>query len=471
MPGCWRAGGPLREGARMMAAAVIAWAISLGILVAGLVLFLRQNRPAGVAVLVILLAQVHVRPVIFFLGLDTPYPYDYFRATEWVLTATASLTTAAWMVLFIAAYYALLPVAGVFAGAFPQAPARYSATVALFCTALVTALGFLATAWLVLRFGGLGPFIYAVKVSKALQGMYIVRELSVLAAILSLFLLVAHFSPTRRHKGALRPALTLLLCALLVVNLAVNYAWGNRYNIALLLFAAALAWHVHVHRISPVRALVVVLVMAALLQSLKHLRGSLVSDTLGRSYESGQSFWLDVSTSLHLNQFDAFMLALRDAGSRFELRFGADFWNGLVSWVPRSIMPERETHHIGRWFRKVYYPEIENGWPITVVGGWYVNFGPGGIPLGAAASALVAGAMDRAYRAARRNPWAAVAGAVIPFLMLDGGLGTGFPQAVFMLLIPLWLFTVALRLTAPGLPARAAPPPRASSGLRPAPAR
>jgi oligosaccharide repeat unit polymerase len=455
----------------MMAAAVIAWAISLGILACGLVLFLRQNRPAGAAVMVILLAQIHIRPVLFFLGLDAPFPYDYFRATEWVLVATASLTTAAWMLLFIAAYYALQPVAGVFGGAFPQAPARYSATVALLCTVLVTGLGFLATAWLVLRSGGIGPFIYAVKVSKALQGMYIFRELSVLAAILSLFLLVAHFSPTRRHKGTLRPELTLLLCALFVVNLAVNYAWGNRYNIALLLFASALAWHVHVHRINPVRALALVLVIAALLQSLKYLRGNLVFDTLGRSYESNQSFWLDVSTSLHLNQFDAFMLALRDAGSRFEFRFGADFWNGLVSWVPRSILPERETYHIGRWFRKVYYPEIENGWPITVIGGWFVNFGPAGIPLGAMASALVAGAMDRAYRAARRDPWAAVAGAVIPFLMLDGGLGTGFPQAVFMLLIPLWLFTLALRLTAPARPPRAAVPPRAANGLRPAPAR
>jgi hypothetical protein len=308
-----------------------------------------------------------------------------------------------------------------------------------------------ATAYLVLQQGSISKFAYAVKIGKELSGSYAIMQMAVIAALVSAYGLFTFASEVQDPRGRVRrriplPAL-LFFGALIVINLATNYAWANRYNIALTAFAVGLGWHFYIRRFRLIEIFLVVVLLGALFQTLKYVRLEWMGEVLNQEVDDEHAFWRSLSTSLHFSQFDAFMLALRDAGNLFEFRNGQDFWNGMVSWIPRSLMPDRETFKIGGWFRQVYQPEVINGWPVSVIGSWYINFGVLGIFLGAVISGLVTAAIDRAYYNISNVPWHAIAGPSVAFFMLDGGVNTGFFQQIFLLIVPFSILSIILSLS------------------------
>ena len=250
--------------------------------------------------------------------------------------------------------------------------------------------------------------------------------------------MLSHLKKKTNGKIKITPAACAYM-TILVLCMATNDLWGNRYNIALALISAGLAWHFYVKKASAVKVVIFTLGAFGLLQILKDVRGELVAGSVGREFNNLEDFWLDISTSLHFVEFDALLLALRDAGNLFEFRFGKDFLNGLLSWVPRSLFPEKESFHIGGWFRRVYQPNKINGWPVTTIGGWYLNFGIFGILIGTAISGFVVRVFDEAFKNVASNPWHASIGVGLSIFMLEGGVNTGFPQRIVLLIIPLAL--------------------------------
>ncbi|MGJ3230760.1 MAG: O-antigen polymerase [Oceanicaulis sp.] len=409
--------------------------------------FFRQRRVAAVAVCAILAVHLHVRPLLFFLGADTPFPDAFFPRDAWDLMAQTSLVTALWTALFLAGYTMLATPARLVSLAMPQIAATPDRSLVTFAAISATGLAAIATGMLVLQYGSVAQFTFATKIGKDLTGAYALRQLSIIAAMISAFGLFTFAKPAEKAGRAHRmiePKYLLLFTALICVNLNVNYAWGNRYNIALLILAVGLGWHYYIRRFRLIEIVVLLLASACFLQGLKTVRVMLVSEALRQDVAANMEFWRAVSTSLHFTQFDAFMLVLRDAGDRFSFRWGEDFWNGLLAWIPRGLLPEKETFHIGAWFRRIYEPSKINGWPVSVVGSWYVNFGWIGVGAGALLSGLVTRAFDLAYSAPHNSAWHAFAGPCFGFFMLSGGVDTGFVQAIFLVFVPVFLFGLVI---------------------------
>lgn len=426
-----------------MGIAVIAWALGFSLTATALSIFWQNARVAGVAVCMILMVQIYVRPLMFFAGVDSPAPYGWFDDNPWGLMATSLMVAGAWVSVLTVTYLAvwrILPQRGLL----PQAPTESNMTLIKWAAISVTVLNILFTSLLILQYGGIAPFVFAVKIGKQLNGSYVFREIGTLAVAISAYGLLCSARPAGPDHRSKRG--TQLMIVLILMNFTVNYMWGNRYNLAILSLALGVAYHYYVRKFTVLEIVSYILVLGGTLEGLKIIRNALVSEVVGRDISSDLNFWYQISASLHFNQMDAYMLALRDAGDKFDFRNGQDFVNGLLSWVPRSILPNKETFQIGGWFRRVYEPLKVNGWPITIIGDWYVNFGAFGIVFGGILSGLVTAIIDAAYRDVRNNPWAAAAGASIAFTMLDGGLDFGFPQRIVLLLIPLWLFTVYLRV-------------------------
>ena len=428
-----------------MLIALLAWLASLSVVVMGLVRFARLRRPAGVAIFAILAAQLHVRPAFIIFGLDDLYPYGHFEPDPWWAMATASFAGLVWLVFVIVGYEALKLPARALAPLLPQAPARPDRRLVALAGVILTSISVGITALLIHQFGSLAQFTYSVKVGKELTGSYGFMQLTVLAALVCAYGL---FLTVGQGPRGCRPSVvaTTGFLVLIAANLAANYAWGNRYNIALTVFVIALGWHYYVRPFRVREILIGGIAFAALLQGLKYVRMALLGEAINEQLDFGESFWLSLSLSLHFGQFDAFVLALKDAGTLFDFRHGQDFWNGLISWVPRAILPDRESYHIGAWFRQVYEPETINGWPITVLGSWYVNFGVIGLGLGAVLSGMLAAAVDYAYRGVSLQAWHALVGPGLAFFLFDGGINTGFPQALITIALPLGLLALALRV-------------------------
>jgi oligosaccharide repeat unit polymerase len=235
---------------------------------------------------------------------------------------------------------------------------------------------------------------------------------------------------------------------IIIASMAANFSWGNRYNIALTLIVLGMSWHYYIAPLRIFRTLLWAVASILCLQFLRDLRGVYVADVRGGTFSGLDNKWLEISASLHFVEFDAFLLSLRDAGDMFDFRNGADFYNGILSWVPRSIYPGKETFNIGPWFRQVYEPSKINGWPVTVMGSWYINFSWIGIPIGGFISGFIMRVIDAAFHDARGNPWHAAIGTGIAIFVVEGGINTGFPQEIFLLFLPLALASTWIKLAA-----------------------
>ena len=430
-----------------MLLAAVTWIAGFLLLSGLFYLFVKNRNVAAIAVLVILAAHVYVRPTFFLLGLDLPHPYHVFGPTvPWNLVVLALTASIVWMLIFLVfhrfSFWNLAPLQSAFpATSFDIHPQRL-----LLITSVFTLTGAVFTLYVLAQSGSLAQFMFDVKVAKELTGAYALREVAVLSGVLSI---LGVLKATRDSPGPFRLAVTdgrLAFWVLFLINLFLIFSWGNRYSVAMLAGALLIGWHFQINRISLFKLGTVVLTGGIILLALRDFRFGAMEEVLGRELYRDYTFWSGVSLSLHLSQFDAFMLALRDAGSVFPFREGRDFINGLLSWVPRALYPDKETFHVGGWFRRVYEPNVINGWPITTIGSWFVNFGLVGIAFGAAVSGLIVGVMDRAYRNPHLSIWNAAVGSSVALLMLDGGIGTGFFQRIVLLLIPLYLILIFVQV-------------------------
>jgi hypothetical protein len=368
-----------------------------------------------------------------------------------------------WLATYMAGYTVLLPVAGGFSGLFPRPPPHPTRLTVTLVVGAVTALGLVATTKLVIDYGSISNFVYAVKVKKELAGAYVIGQINVIGAIVAVYgaLLVLKETQQKRairdsqvfdrKRSGIRIRYTpiMLYFTLLMINLMCIYFWGSRTNIGYVLVAAAFAFHVLIRKIRLVEIVLAVVAIGVAMMALAVLRTNLTAEAAAvKAWTDNVPTWTLLSITLHLVEFDALMLALRDAGSLFEFRLGEDFWSGLVSWIPRQIWPEKpSTHYIGGWFRRIYEPERVNGWPVTVIGSWYVNFGIVGVFFGGLISGLLSAAVDLRYAAlAHKDAFAAIMPAVLGMFLLAGGYNTGLPQYYVLVVVPLFAIALILRL-------------------------
>ena len=443
----------------MQVYAVATWCIYTALLIHVGWRGLSQARLALVAFSVILLVTSALRQPLYFLRLDRPHPRAHFEATEWELLCVANLALIGWVCVVVISYSLYAAPARLMIGAFPRRCVSGGAGAAprgVFVAVLAPfALSVLGTLYLIVQSGGLAQFTFDVKVGKDLAGLYVIRAAGALASMLAFYGVLA--SMRRSPGGGVRlTAMAWLYLLMVVVAMAANFAWGNRYSITLIALGFLVGFHLYVRPLRILEVLGIGVLAVAGLQGLKLLRLALISEAVGADLAANENTWLSLSLSLHLVEFDALMLALRDAGSLFDFRWGADFYNGLVAFVPRFVLPSKETFHVGGWFRRIYEPWTVNGWPITTPGSWYVNFGPVGILLGGWVSGVVMRAYDEAFGRARLNAWHAAIGSSLAFFLFEAGVNTGFVQYYVLYAVPMFLASIWILLLSGG--GRAPPP-------------
>jgi oligosaccharide repeat unit polymerase len=429
-----------------MLLAIIAWVTGVSVLMFMLRLFVKRSNITAATALIALFLQIFIRPMMFFCGLDMPYPYEFFGGHDWELVTVGILFATVWIVLFSVIHLIFLRPLIPFGPLLPQAHVQINSKVLFAAAVFTTFLGVILTGNFVLNAKSISNFMFQVKVEKAFVGLYVIREISVIGAIFSI-LAILYYEKNVRILNKKKRIMVYLTVTLFVLNLAFNYFWGNRYNIAMLFISLGIGWHFYIKRIKLFRLIVIIIALASVLQGLKIVRNEAFSNAIGSDIKISHSFWLSISTSLHFSEFDAFILAYRDAGDRFPFREGKDFINGLLAWIPRKFYPKKETYCMGGWFRRVYEPEKVNGWPATTIGSWYVNFGIFGIVFGSILSGVIASLFDASYRIVKKSYWQAAIAPSLAFLMFDGGVDTGFVQNIVTVIMPLYLLSLVLGMT------------------------
>lgn len=381
------------------------------------------------------------RPLMFVLGLDEPFPEELFDAGE-----SAELLTKTLLGLTLYLALVLLGIAAVtqsrsrgFGPFF--VPREIDLRRAMQVVVVLTGLATLLSAYLVARYGGVGGVITAAKVEKALAGMYLLRTIPAVGAVVA----TATFIDARKRPEVSRlVAYLALVCA--IANGFYVFLWGSRS--VLVIVGATLILGLRKRQpqrsVAERQQVALRLGLAALLVIGAASGARIARDTLTRG--EVQAVYSEASTarqaSLATNSilFDAAMLAFRDWPEERDYRDGKDFTNGVAGLVPRALWDDKPTDIVpGKWFRQVYEPQKINGWPMGAGALWYLNFGWLGLVLGGILSGFALGYVAAAQRRAPSNGFNTAVGVVIGVYVLGLGWDNETLVRSVIWLLPLYL--------------------------------
>lgn len=380
------------------------------------------------------------RPLLFVLGLDVPFPEHLFPAEESAALLTLTLVG---LTLYLAC--TVLGIAALtHTGARGWAPFFVQREVdigrALKVTLLITALATALSAYLLARYGGIGGTVNAAKVDKALAGMFALKTIPAVGAVVG----AATFLDARQRPGVPRwvPYVG-LACA--VLNGFSVFLWGSRS--ALVVIGAILILGLRSRRPrstaggqrSVLRIMVAVALVIAVAAGLRVARDTYARGEVIDVYADA-SMARQASIATNSIMFDAAMLSFRDWPSQRPYRGGEDFVNGTLGVVPRVLWADKPTAiPPGKWFRQVYEPQKINGWPMGAGALWYLNFGWLGLLLGGLLSGLVIGLVSAAQRRYPPSGFNTAVGVVLGVYVLSLGWDGETPMRIILWLVPLWL--------------------------------
>ena len=157
-----------------------------------------------------------------------------------------------------------------------------------------------------------------------------------------------------------------------------------------------------------------------------------------------------ISLATNSMSFDRAMLAFRDWPARYDFRGGEDFINGTLGVIPRFLWPEAPTGKTGAWFRQVYQPGVDNGWPPGAPVEWYLNFGLLGLVIGGLFAGLVFGFLSREQRKAGPSALNTAIALIAAVYVFQLGLPSDTISRIVFWLIPLAAVTAFLRHSSTG---------------------
>jgi oligosaccharide repeat unit polymerase len=412
------------------------------------------------------------RPLLFVLGLDGPYPDFLFPPAGAPLALTKTLLALSLYLLLALVGIAVVTSSGV--KGWGPFFAKYDVDIkrSFTVTYVLTGLAAVLSAYLVARYGGIGGVIGAAKVEKSLAGMYVLRTIPAVGAIMG----VATFIEARARSEVSR-AFVLLPLACALANGFFVFLWGARS--VLIVVGAMLILGLRSKRPGKragrqrviARLLVAVVLVVVAASGMRMVRDTLVRGEVEDSFASA-SVWRQVSVGTNSIYFDAAMLSFRDWPSSYQLRDGEDFYNGVVGVVPRFIWKGKPAAITpGQWFRQVYDPRKVNGWPMGAPALWYLNFGWWGLPLGGLLSGLAIGLVAAAQRRRPQHGFNTGIAVVTAIYVLPLGWDNQVLMKFVVWLVPLWLVGAYVaprraRASAPGERTTQAPPTPVGIGRR-----
>jgi hypothetical protein len=430
---------------------VLATSLLVGLLVLGAALLARG--PGDVVMLFILGFGLFYafRPVLFSLGLDVPFPEELFDSpTNGDLVAKTALGLSLFLALALAGVAVVTVSHGRGFGPFFIAREMDLRRAALVVTVL-TGLSALISMYLLVKFGGVGRMISAAKYDKALAGLYVLRTMPAVGAVVATATLI----DARARQGVSRQ-FTLLALSAALLNAFFVFLWGSRSVLvivgATLILGLRTRGSVEGRRKPKGRAgrtrrtrnrVVVRLLLAgglviAVAAGLRMARDDLTHGEVQSVYaEAGVARQASLATNSIL--FDASMLSFRDWPEHYRYRGGEDFYNGAVGVIPRAVWSGKPTAiSPGKWFRQVYEPGKVNGWPMGAGALWYLNFGWWGLVVGGLISGTALGLVAAAQRRRPSNGFNTAVGVVIGVYVLGLGWDSETLIRSIIWLVPLW---------------------------------
>jgi oligosaccharide repeat unit polymerase len=230
-------------------------------------------------------------------------------------------------------------------------------------------------------FGGIYASLRAIRGGNVLHVNYL-KQFTSLLIYISAFKIVYDLKYERR-----------VLFGVVVFSIAVLSAliYGDRSLVMFSFIALAWMYHFGVAKISNFKIFILgagLILMSSIthflrsriLASERIFEGAnltqIIGDTLQNFYES----FLNATNSI---VFDHFLVIIDNHGIP-NLRYGIDFYNGMISIVPRAIWAQKpENITSGQWFSAEYIPHTAGGKPFTAIGEWWLNFSYPGLIVGA----------------------------------------------------------------------------------------
>jgi hypothetical protein len=429
--------------------------------------------------------QLLWRPLMLAAGFDTPFPTLLFETRD---TESLILLGQAVVVGFLLALWAgarlLTPFVRPVSVLFPQFRGPMSPRTLVLLAVVLTAVAFVATAALWVRYGGPAGLLQASKVDRDIADSRALRSIPMLAALLG----VAGFFSAR-----VIPLQRTVMFGLIAVNGYLSWTWGAR-DVPVLsvvaLLAGSLIFGATGRRAARRpdgnwlrdprwrRRFLLVPVLAVLLAfTLRTARDTVLWGELAPTIV-GQGAVRQVAVATNNTFYDALLLYLDDWPDRFDLTGGDDFVDGSVAAVPSVLVGPQEPFVSPAVQLAQTYIDRNNGFPATAVGDWYVNFGFPGIVLGGLLSGLVARAGQLAFRRFLRDPLVWGFSLVFMIRIFPGGVwATSAPKWVALglpILAFTWLVNLFVRRSREGRDGVPAPTPAGEDGVgaeRRAPAR
>lgn len=390
------------------------------------------------------------RNVVVALDIASLHPEYLFEGASEALVARASIALIAFLIFFMIGFavHDHHPFARRLVGFVPVTWTRPRLDRQMKLSIVLTILSSLLTFVLLSRYGGISQMLFAAKGQKDLAGLYVLRSIPSIAALLSvaLFLALRQKDQPWNHHGYRLWALSAAL-----LNAFYVFLWGTR-TVAALVLVVLLTGRLLFHperegqvgdRLAIRRRYIeiagVAIMMIAAVVGLRLLRDQLFIGRISPAI-AGQSRVQQVSIASNSVYFDANVLALRDWPGPHPYRGGTDFTNGIIGMIPRSLWREKPTQILsGTWFRQLYEPTKVNGWPLGSVGDWYLNFGYGGIATGGVVSGVLFSVLMGAWRGSKKTPLGYAAMVAVVLMTMPIGYRAETPLRWASWLLPLWL--------------------------------
>lgn len=394
---------------------------------------------SAVSIYLILFALLYILRLLFLaLELDTPMPDDLFGFDYDPDLVFCSAMVAVWSASF---YFTSKLMPGIGLGyILPKADINSISLNKLeMATLVLTFLNFSFVGFLILSYGfDVGLISYNIRLEKIFAGASFLLSINVFAAYLSATVSFLNFMAGRKRNF-------ILFTFFALFNIAGSIFTADRDNIAFFLVFYSIGLGIFVSERLKLMLPLVGAGAAWLIIALQKLR--LEAWGYDKEYSG---FFRQVSSGLNHQFIDSFILLVHNLEkgwvSTGSFRYGLDFYLGAIGVVPRSLWPGKpEMVDPGIWFSTQFIPDATYGWPISVVGEWWLNFSVWGVAIGGCIAALILKGVDDFYHDAKLNPLALMLVFLIATRVFPLGLSTSSIMYYVLNVVPIIFILMMVR--------------------------
>jgi hypothetical protein len=389
------------------------------------------------------------RPALLLFGLDDLFPTNLHDRQPRQFAAEALVLSSLWLLSVLVGFRLAArfgqPLSRLFPSAVGIRPDVFRAT-----AVSLTAVAAITTLYMWIRFDGPNGLAAAVKFQKTVGQLIALRSFTVVATVLNVGLALKEYffeaGGSAPPRGVRERNLTWawVHVGLAVFAAGLSMTWGARDSALILVVGLVLGPVSRELRARQcwTRLLLGGAAIVGIVVALRVFRDLTAADELSGAI-AGQSLWRQMSVAANLTQFDALVLAVRDAGTAFPFFGGEEFTDGIRASVP-GIAPDQH-ERTALTFAQIYQPARQNGWPLSSIGDWYVSLGAYGVVAGGTLSGVLYRGMEAAYHT-RDSALDFILSSFVVLTVIQLGVWAALPVVYRNFVLPLHLVLVVARL-------------------------